>query len=261
MDLGLAGKVALVTASTRGLGFAIARSLASEGARVAVTGREQGAADAAAERIHAETGGDVTGLAGDLGDPSSAQTLVDTTVARYGRLDAVICNSGPPAVGRFLTLDDAAWTLAMTEQLLAMVRLARAAQPALHKTCGALLFSTSSTTKQPTEAMALSTATRLGVTGLAKTLSLEFAPDVRVLVVAPGRFATDRVRTLDQQRAAHDRSTVAQVEAQSEATIALQRYGAPNEYGDVVAFLASPRASYMTGATVQVDGGLIRSTY
>jgi 3-oxoacyl-[acyl-carrier protein] reductase len=261
MELGLHGTRAIVTASSAGLGHAIAMGLAREGAHLVINGRREAQLEHAAQAIREDTGADVLAVPGDLAAPGDAERIVAAAVAEFGGIDIVVANTGGPPAGRFVEFDDAAWSDAIELQLLSLVRLVRAAHPHLVQAKGALVFSTSSTTKQPAPGLILSNSVRASVAGLAKTLAHEFAPDVRVLAVAPGRIATDRVKDLDRRRAEREQIVIEEVRAASEARIPLRRYGTPEEYANVVVFLASSRASYVTGATVQVDGGLIASLF
>lgn len=261
MDLGLAGKTAVVTASSSGLGYAIARAFAHERMHVVLNGRKELKLEAAAAAIRDETGMEAIGIPGDIAAAGCPERIIARAVEHFGAIDVVVANSGGPPSGAFLGFDDGEWQAAVDLQLLSLVRLARAAHAHLAQARGALVFSTSSATKQPAPGLVLSNAVRAGVAGLAKTLAGEFAPDVRVVSVAPGRIATERVEALDLAAAERDGRSVGEVRAASQASIPLRRYGTPEEYANVAVFLASPRASYVTGATLQVDGGMIRSLF
>jgi 3-oxoacyl-[acyl-carrier protein] reductase len=258
MDLGLKGKVAMVAGASRGLGFAVAQALAAEGAIVSIASRDEASLSAAAERL-----GTAQVLATPL-DVRSAEGILRWTRAtedRFGGVDLLFANSGGPPAGAALSFDDAAWQGAVELLLFSALRMVRAAVPSMAaRGGGAILMSTSSSVKEPIQNLGLSTVLRASVSALSKTLALELAPsNIRVNQIVPGRIDTDRVRQLDAINGQKLGLTADQAKARSITSIPMGRYGEPDEFGRVAAFLLSSAASYMTGATVQVDGGLIRS--
>jgi 3-oxoacyl-[acyl-carrier protein] reductase len=259
MDLGLAGRRALVLAASRGLGYACARGLAAEGCRVVVASRDREKIDAAAERIGRETGATVTGLVADLGRPGEAEALVAGAVRELGGLDILVHNAGGPPAGDTAAITPEQWQQAFEANLMSFVRSARAAAPEMRKgRWGRIVAITSSSIKQPIPNLVLSNALRPGVLGAAKTLSREVARDgILVNVVAPGRIATERIDELDRALAAKTGSTPEAVREAGLAQIPMGRLGRPEELARVVVFLCSEAASYVTGAAVQVDGGAI----
>jgi 3-oxoacyl-[acyl-carrier protein] reductase len=261
MDLGLKGRVALVAGASRGLGFAVARALAAEGAAVSIGSREAGAIDKAAAAIRAETGGTVLAVAADVRSEAALAAWRDETVRRFGKLDLLFTNSGGPPAGKFADMDDAAWQNGFELLVLSAIRLARLAIPEMRKSGGgAILFATSSSVKEPIANLTLSNVLRASVSALAKTLALELAPDgIRVNQLIPGRIDTDRVRELDSINAKKAGLAIEEQQKRAAAAIPLGRYGRPEEFGRAAAFLLSDAASYLTGATLQVDGGAIRS--
>lgn len=256
MDLALSGKVALVAGASRGLGFGVAQALAREGARVSIASRDEGAIRAAAERI----GGDVLATPLDVRSADGIQQWASATADKFGGIDLLFTNSGGPPAGAALSFNDEAWQDAVNLLLFSTLRMVRAAVPSMQaRGGGAILMSTSSSVKEPIPSIGLSTVIRASVSALAKTLSLELAGSkIRVNQIIPGRIDTDRVRQLDEIIAKKQSVTPAQAKSAALASIPMGRYGETDEFGRVAAFLLSDAASYVTGTTVQVDGGLIR---
>ncbi len=261
MDLGLAGRVALVFAGSRGLGKASALALSQEGATVVVASRKLEAAAAAARDIAELTGGRTLGVAADVTRAEDIKAAVARTVAEFGRLDTLVTNAGGPPSGLFTELDDAAWQHAFELNLLSAVRAVRESLPHLRQSDAPRIVAiTSTSVRQPIAGLILSNSVRAGVVGLTKTLAFELAGDgILVNCVAPGRIDTDRVRELDEGKAQRTGRPVAEVRAENDQQIPLGRYGEPAEFGRTVCFLASPANSYITGTTVYVDGGSTRS--
>jgi len=260
MDLGLKGKVAMIAGASRGLGFAVAEALSREGASVSISSSTQGAIDDAAGRLSA-TGAEVLATAVDVRNAGQIAAWMERTSARFGGVDLLFTNGGGPPSGAAIAFDDAAWQNAIDLLLFSALRMVRAAVPSMQaRGGGAILMSTSASVKEPIPNLGLSTVLRASVSALAKTLALELAADrIRVNQIIPGRIDTDRVKQLDEIAGKKQGITAEQSKARSIGTIPLGRYGEASEYGRVAAFLLSGAAAYMTGATVQVDGGLIRS--
>lgn len=260
MDLGLKGKVALVSGASKGLGFAVAKALAGEGAHVSISSRDEAAIAAAAARIEKETGAKVVSMAVDVRDKAAIERWIASAADTFGGIDALMTNSGGPPAGEAVSFDDAAWQDAAELLLFSTIRMIRAAIPHMEKRGGgAILVSTSSSVKEPVPNLGLSTVLRASVSALSKTLALELAAKkIRVNQIIPGRIDTDRVRHLDDVNAKKQGVTAEEAKAKAVAAIPMGRYGIPDEFGRVGAFLLSDAASYMTGATVQVDGGQIK---
>ncbi len=263
MDLGLRNKTAMVGGASKGLGFAVARALASEGARVSIASRDADAIKRAADTISRETGGDAIAVAADLSQADAIARWHATTVKQLGDVDLLFANTGGPPAGTALAFDDAAWQSAFDLLLMSVIRTVRLVVPSMRaRGGGSILIGTSSTVKEPVPSLALSNVMRSGVTSFAKTLSLELAPDrIRVNTLIPGRIATDRLRQLDEINATKAGIALEEQQKRGAATIPIGRYGAPDDFGRVGAFLLSDAASYITGASVQVDGGLIKGLF
>jgi 3-oxoacyl-[acyl-carrier protein] reductase len=261
MDLGIKGKVALIAGASKGLGYAVARALAAEGAQVSISSRDEAGITAAAQRIGRETGARVASMAVDVRDKAAIERWFAHADQTFGGVDALMTNSGGPQAGLAVSFDDQAWQEAADLLLFSTIRMVRLAVPLMEKRGGgAILVSTSASVKEPIPNLGLSTVLRASVSALAKTLALELAArKIRVNQIIPGRIDTDRVRHLDEVNAQKAGISVDEAKARAVGGIPMGRYGDADEFGRVGAFLLSDAASYMTGATVQVDGGQIRS--
>ncbi|WP_033350637.1 SDR family oxidoreductase [Kitasatospora aureofaciens] len=252
MDLGLKNRAYVVTGATRGLGLATARELVAEGAHVLVSGRTQDAVDAAVTELAAL--GTAHGLVADNAGPDTADRLIAEANERFGRFDGILISVGGPQAGPVETTPESAWRDAFESVFLGALRLARTAAAAL-SSGGVIGFVLSSSVRQPIPGLGISNGLRPGLAMAAKSLADELGPrGIRVLGLLPGRIDTDRVRELDALA-----PDPAAARAEAGATIPLRRYGTPQEFGKVAAFLLSPAASYLTGVMVPVDGGALRS--
>lgn len=262
MDLKLNGKIALVTGASRGLGFAAAMTLAREGCRVAINGRDQAKINVAAERIYRETGTQAIGLAGDVSLPDVPEKLIQQTVATFGGLDLLMTNAGGPPAGPFEAFDEATWQKAVELSFLSHVRLIRAALPYLRKSATpSVLTVTSMSVKQPIVNLVLSNSVRAATVGLTKSLSLELGREgIRFNSILPGWTETERVAELMTARAKANNTTVEEEMRKQSAESPLGRIGQPEEFGAAAAFLLSPAASYITGVMLNVDGGMYKGT-
>jgi len=252
MDLELEGRRAVVTGASRGIGRAIALALAAEGANVVAVARNL-------EKLRelATTRGSITAHAADLSQADAFQSLATT----LEQTDILVFNTGGPPFGLAADIPDALWSAQFEAMFLSAMRLTRLALPGMRKRgFGRILLIVSSGVIQPIPNLAISNALRLALVGWAKTLANEVGGDgVCVHCLAPGRIATDRVVEFDQNRARREGVSVEQVQQQSRAAIPAGRYGEAEEFAAMAAFLASPRASYMTGDIIRIDGGMIRS--
>ena len=257
MDLGLKGKRALVMAASRGLGFACAQALAREGCDLVVCSRDEAKIRAAAGLIATSTGARVHAVKADVSGADEARQLVDAAVAQYGGLDIVVHNAGGPPAGDFFSMSEAQWHKAFEQNLLSFVRIVQAAVPEMKKNGGGrILTIASSSIKQPIPNLILSNAFRTAIWGTAKTLSRELAPhNILVNVIAPGRIQTERIDEIDRATAERSGAALDEVRRSSAASIPAGRIGRPDEFANVIVFLASDAASYITGQAITVDGG------
>ena len=247
----------MVAAASQGLGFAIAKVLADEGAHVSIAARKRETIEAAAARI----GGEVLACVADVSQADTIDAWQRATVERFGGVDMLVTNSGGPPAGAASSFDDAAWHSAFELLLLSVVRTVRVVRPAMEaRGGGSILMLSSLSVKNPVANLGLSNVIRASVSALAKTLADEFAAKrIRVNQLIPGRIATERLTYLDEANAKKAGIAVEDQRKKSMATIPMGRYGEPEEFARAAAFLLSDAASYITGATLQVDGGAIRS--
>ena len=256
MSLDVADDVALVTASSSGLGRASAAVLAEENANVVLNGRDEDRLDEAVADLDALGDGSVVGVAGDLTQREDIEALVTATVEEFGGLDHLVTSAGGPPSGPFMGTDDEDWYHAFDLLVMSVVRLVREAAPHLQDGGGTIVNITSRSVKEAIDSLVLSNAVRMSVVGLEKTLSQEFAPEVRANAVLPGPHETSRIEELVEQsveRGEYD-SYEEGLAARAEG-IPLERIGDPRELGEVVAFLCSPRSSYLNGVAIPIDGG------
>ncbi|MFA6540792.1 MAG: SDR family oxidoreductase [Bacteroidota bacterium] len=260
MDLQVKGKVFLVSGASKGLGFSVARNLAADGALLAISSSNTASIQSAA--------GEITNMYGSIADPSAVDVRspkeiehwIESAAEKFGRIDGIFINSGGPPAGEFVSLNDADWQHAFELLVLSSIRLSRAAVPHLKKTAGAILFNTSLSVKEPVANLTLSNVLRGSVSSLSKTLSKELAPfRIRVNQILPGRIDTDRIKSLDAVNAEKQHLSAGEMKQKNIVSIPLGRYGDPDEFGRVAAFLLSPAASYITGESISVDGGFMKS--
>jgi 3-oxoacyl-[acyl-carrier protein] reductase len=260
MELGIKDRVAIVTGGSMGLGKAIARELSRERARVVIAARNEARVRAAAEEIRRETGGQVHAVRADMTQPADIARLVQETVDRWGTVEIAVANAGGPPGTRFETTGAEEFEEALQLNLMSTVRLAQEVAPHMKsRRWGRFIALTSISVKQPLPGLILSNTARAGVVGFVKTMASEMAPHgVLCNVVCPGYMRTGRVEDLAEERAAHEDRPAEEILEEMASRIPMKRMGEPEELAALVAFLASERASYMTGATIQVDGGFVQ---
>lgn len=252
MDLGLNGRRFLVGGGSRGLGKAIAHVLSDEGAKVLLMSRDE----ASLQKAAAEIGANASYVAVDIASPGAVELLSAAVDEKLGGLDGILINAGGPPPGEVLGVTDEQWAQSFELLIGGPIRVLRALTPKIEGD-GAVLFITSSSVRQPIPNLDTSNVLRPGVAAMAKVLARELGPRVRVNSLAPGRFDTDRVRGLDKGRAEAQGISVEEQVALMSKTIPLGRYGEPEEMGRIGAFLLSPAASYLSGISVQADGGMV----
>ncbi len=263
MDLLFKDKVILVAGSSKGLGFGIAQACHQDGAKVSLASRNQNEIAVAVEKLTSQNKSEVRGYQLDASDSDSIQNWISSSLKDFGRIDGLVVNAGGPPPGNFSSFDDQAWQEAFNLTLMSAVRMVRAVLPEMKKNqSGSILTITSSSIKEPIENLILSNVFRSGVVSLVKSLSLELAEfGIRVNNIVPGRIDTDRVRSLDLNSSKTSNETLEQQISKQKKSIPLQRYGTIEEFGSAGAFLLSERASYITGATLVVDGGKSRTVW
>lgn len=257
MELGLKGKRAIVLAASRGLGYACALGLAREGCDILICSRDEARINEAAEKIRKQTGARVEAVASDVSDATQIAALVARAVEVFGGLEIAVHNAGGPPAGGFAAVNNQQWHTAFEQNLMSFVWLVQAATPHMRQNgYGRLIAITSSSIKQPIPNLVLSNVMRTGVLGLVRSLAKELASDgILVNTVAPGRIATERIDELDAAAAKRANRSIDDIKQESLASIPLGRLGQPEELANLVVFLASQAASYITGTAIQVDGG------
>jgi len=263
MDLGLKDRVAIVAASSQGLGKAVALGLAREGANLALCARTASTLEQTAAEIRRETGVEVLAQALDVRGDDAVREFVGAAQARFGRVDICVANAGSPPSKSFAETTAEDWRAATELNLLSTVSFARHVLPLMQqRRWGRFLAITSISVKQPIGGLILSNSVRSAVSGLVKTLANEYGPyNVLVNNVCPGYTATDRLLELEQTLARNQNVPAAEIEARWAREAPLGRIGRPEEFADLVVFLASERASYITGAAIAIDGGIVKGLY
>jgi 3-oxoacyl-[acyl-carrier protein] reductase len=257
MDLGLKGKVAFIAGGSQGLGKAVTMEMCREGAKVAICALDDPELPKAVEEIRAATGAEVIGIPADVSNADQARNFIRKGIEHYGTVDILVNNAGGPPSKTFLEIDDDLWHFGVKLNLMSTVIMTREVVPIMmEKRSGRIINMTSISVKQPIDGLILSNTVRAGVVGLAKTLSNELASyNITVNNVCPGYTMTERVRSLSVVTAQKEGTTPEEVVKRWESSIPMKRLGTPEEFAALVTFLASERAGYITGASIQIDGG------
>lgn len=263
MDLGLNNKRALVSGSSRGLGYAAALALAKEGCKVAINGRDEAKIKLVAEKMSKESGNQVIGIAGDVSEIGVPEKLIQQTVDAFGGLDILITNAGGPPAGGIDSLDESAWQKGVDLCLMLHVRLIKSALPYLRQSDSAsVLTVTSISVKQPIENLLLSNSIRMATIGLTKSLALDLGKEgIRFNSILPGWTETERVTELMTNRANANQTSVEEETRKQAQQSPLGRLAQPEEFANAAAFLVSPAASYITGVMLSVDGGMYKGMF
>jgi 3-oxoacyl-[acyl-carrier protein] reductase len=260
MQLDVQDKVFMIAGGSRGLGYGIAEVLAQEGARIALSSRDLAACEVAAERLRERHGTQVSALACDVTDSDAVSRWIDRAVNEFGRIDGLVVNAGGPKPGAFDTLNDDDWEQGFQLTLMSSVRLIRAVLPALRKRGGSILVLTSSSVKEPDNYLLISAVMRAGVANLVKGISFDLAREnIRINCLVPGMIKTDRIDAIAQNQATTNQRSLDEQFTIMQQPIPLGRFGHVDEFGKAGAFLLSDAASYITGATLVIDGGKMKS--
>lgn len=259
MDLGITNRVAMVAAASKGLGRAIAEALAAEGCRLSICSRSL----ESLEPVRDALGGDTLAVACDVSKAADLQNWFEQTVAKFGQADILVTNTGGPPAAPFMKLTEEQWQSGIDSTLMNVIRLSRLVIPGMQqRQWGRIVHLTSFVAKQPVELLTVSSTLRAGISGLTKTMADQVARDgITVNAILPGHFLTDRQKHLSEIRAKDQGITPEEYLRKSEQVIPMGRFGRPEELANLAAFLCSERASYLTGASIQIDGGLYRGTF
>ena len=259
MDLGIADRVAMVAAASKGIGRAAATSLAAEGCRLSIFARSAENLEQARDQI----GGDVVAVAGDISESADLERWHSLTLKRFGSVDILVTNTGGPPAARFAELTEEQWRAGIESTLMNVIRLCKLVLPGMQKrNWGRIVHITSLAAKQPIDLLTISSTLRAGISALTKTMANQFARDnILINAVLPGHVMTDRQVHLNQIRSREEGISIDEYARRVVDTIPLGRYGRADEIGDVIAFLCSERASYLTGASIQVDGGIVKGAF
>jgi 3-oxoacyl-[acyl-carrier protein] reductase len=263
MELNLKGKVAIVGGASQGIGYAIARTLAEEGASVVITARREPALSAAAEKIRSGAKAQVLAVPSDVRRAEDCMRVVSETMEKFGRIDILVNNDGAPPLGKIEEFDDVAWDKAVQQNLYSVIRMVRQCVPHMKaQGAGRIINVTAVSARQPLVGLGLSVATWAGVIGYAKTLSLELGPaGITVNTICPGRIDTGRLELVTRKRAEQQGEDPDRMMKELLDEVPVRRLGKPDDVAGLVALLVSERGSFITGTAIAVDGGLLRSVY